>query len=263
MSLFGAAAAEFIQIDLKKQAAQCLFTSQQFTEAAKLFEEIGFYSQAGEAYYTLGDYSRAAMLYSEGGMVSKAVDCYKRLRNWDAILQCVKTHEADFTQAQREQLIKKYVPLALNSLYTLMTTDNLVDGDSDEETAELQKPKETLVKDYDIKTMKSVIKEEESEDEVLENQEGDSSEEERKSDQAESDILTNQSQLEADEPQLKASAAKPDLVKAESKAASELDSFVLIDTSKPKKAPKQASESDFSIISSQQKATLEAEEEAS
>jgi pentatricopeptide repeat protein len=46
----------------------------------------------------MGDYSRAAMLYSEGKNVSKAVECYKKMKNWDAILQCVKTHEQDFTQ---------------------------------------------------------------------------------------------------------------------------------------------------------------------
>jgi pentatricopeptide repeat protein len=60
--------------------------------AAPIFEEIGFYSQAGEALYLLGDYTRAASLYSEGGMVTKAVECYKLMRNWDAILNCVKEH---------------------------------------------------------------------------------------------------------------------------------------------------------------------------
>ena len=38
------------------------------------------------------------MLYSEGKMVAKAVDCYKMMRNCDAILNCVKTHEDEFTQ---------------------------------------------------------------------------------------------------------------------------------------------------------------------
>lgn len=72
------------------------------------------------------------MLYSEGKMVTKAVECYKKLKNWDAILNCVKVNENEFTQAQREQLIKKYVPLALNSLYTLITHDD-EDLQSDEE----------------------------------------------------------------------------------------------------------------------------------
>ena len=68
------------------------------------------------------------MLYSEDGkLVSKAVDCYKRLQNWDAILSVVKSHEQHFTQEQREELIKKYVPLALNNLYSLMTHDEMVE----------------------------------------------------------------------------------------------------------------------------------------
>lgn len=76
-------------------------------------------------------------------MVTKAVDCYRKLKNWDAILNCVKTNENDFTQEQREQLIKKYVPLALNNLYTLITHDldaNASDGEdeSDQEASDKQ-----------------------------------------------------------------------------------------------------------------------------
>lgn len=64
--------------------------------------------------------------------MSKAVECYKKMKNWDAILQCVKTHEQDFTQEQRQELIKKYVPLALNSLYSLITNDEMVSDDDEE-----------------------------------------------------------------------------------------------------------------------------------
>ena len=100
-----------------------------------MFEEIGYYAQAGESYYQLGDFSKAARLYSEGKFVTKAVECYKKMRNWDAILYCIKIHEGEFTQEQKESLIYKYVPLALNSLYTIMTNDQLIeDGDrSDDE----------------------------------------------------------------------------------------------------------------------------------
>jgi hypothetical protein len=44
LSLFYQASQVFLDIDLKKQAAQCLFTSEQYVDAAKIFEEIGFYS---------------------------------------------------------------------------------------------------------------------------------------------------------------------------------------------------------------------------
>ncbi len=92
------------------------------------------------------------MLYSQDGkLVSKAVDCYKKLKNWDAILSCVKTHEEYFTQEQRENLIKKYVPLALNSLYSLMTQDEMVeDIDLDEVPSKSTKK----MKDYEITTAK-------------------------------------------------------------------------------------------------------------
>ena len=42
--LFKKAADIFESINLKKQAAQCLFTAQIFDRAAKIFEEIGYFS---------------------------------------------------------------------------------------------------------------------------------------------------------------------------------------------------------------------------
>ena len=91
------------------------------------------------------------MLYSEGKNVSKAVECYKKLKNWDAILQCVKTHEQDFTQEQRQELIKKYVPLALNNLYSLITHDEMVSdgGESSDEDNGKQMPARQL-RDFEI-----------------------------------------------------------------------------------------------------------------
>jgi hypothetical protein len=56
-------------------------------------------------------------------MAPKAVECYKLMRNWDAILECVKSNQDEFTQAQREHIIRKYVPLALNGLYSAVTNE--------------------------------------------------------------------------------------------------------------------------------------------
>ena len=94
------------------------------------------------------------MLYSQDGkLVSKAVDCYKRLRNWDAILTCVKTHEEHFTSEQRENLIKKYVPLALNSLYSLMTQDDMIEDMEDPLDIVYSLPAKKQ-RDYEITTAK-------------------------------------------------------------------------------------------------------------
>lgn len=57
----------------------------------------------------------------------RAIDCYKKIKNWDAILNVIQTNEEEFTMEQREEMIFKYVPLALNSLYTLITDDNTVE----------------------------------------------------------------------------------------------------------------------------------------
>ena len=130
---FNDASEVFEEIGLKKQAAQCYFTSENYKKAAFLFEQIGFYAQAGESYYILGDFNKAAQLYSEGKAVTQAVNCYKKMKNWDAILNCVKMNEDEFSQEQREKLISKYVPLALNSLYHIVIKDTFEEGESEEE----------------------------------------------------------------------------------------------------------------------------------
>ncbi len=129
------------------------------------------------------------MLYSEGKNVSKAVECYKKMKNWDAILQCVKTHEEDFTQEQRQELIKKYVPLALNSLYSLITQDEMV-SDEENEPEELPvQPKK--IRDFEVKTplVMSVTSKIQPSNDVIEEEVDETIEEEE--DSEESDVITN------------------------------------------------------------------------
>ena len=45
----------------------------------------------------LGQYTKAAAMYKMGGLISKCIECYEVMKNWDAILQCIKDHEKDFT----------------------------------------------------------------------------------------------------------------------------------------------------------------------
>jgi hypothetical protein len=84
----------------------------------------------------LKDFNKAARLYSEGKAVTQAVECYKKMKNWDAILNCIKVNENEFSQEQREKYISKYVPLALNSLYHIVINDTFNEHEEDEDDGE-------------------------------------------------------------------------------------------------------------------------------
>lgn len=183
------------------------------------------------------------MLYSEGKNVSKAVECYKKMKNWDAILQCVKTHEEDFTQEQRQELIKKYVPLALNSLYSLITQDEMVSEDEEAEEALDVPMQPKKIRDFEVKTpqMMSVTSQIQPSNDIIEEEVDETIEEEEDGD--ESDIITNQSQIQMPPQNI-------EIVEEESKTVE--GGFEAISKPKAKKVLENGTDSSFSVISSQQ-----------
>lgn len=60
LNMFEQAARTFIEIGNKRQAAQCLFSSERYQQAAELFEEIGYTIQSAESNFKAGNYEKAA-----------------------------------------------------------------------------------------------------------------------------------------------------------------------------------------------------------
>jgi hypothetical protein len=52
-------------------------------------------------------------------LFTNAFECYERLEDWDSLVLCLHRHKDQFGKKEREALLEKYFPIALNSVYTL------------------------------------------------------------------------------------------------------------------------------------------------
>jgi hypothetical protein len=74
--------------------------------------------------------------------VSKAIECYEANGAWEQLLHCLHRNKDFFKHEERQALINKYVPVALNSLYKLYSQsaedgqDLEIGGEGGEDNAE-------------------------------------------------------------------------------------------------------------------------------
>ena len=118
-----------------KHAASCFFTGKNYQKAGAIFESLGQFGQAAECYLmTGGQLSKAAQLYEKANLVSKAIECYESNGDWEQLLHCLHRNKDFFKSEDRQALINKYVPVALNSLYKLysQSAENGEDLDADD-----------------------------------------------------------------------------------------------------------------------------------
>ena len=98
-------------------AAQCFYSSGDWKGSAELFEKKGEFGQAAECYRKLGQEKKAANLFAQGGLFANSFECYERSEDWEGLIQCLYANKDKFSAVDREALIEKYFPLALNSVY--------------------------------------------------------------------------------------------------------------------------------------------------
>ena len=132
-NLFNRSAELFLSIGLLRQAAQCYFSSEEYKLSARTFEDAGLFAQAGEAYYKMEDYKMAAKMFAKGNLVRKAISCYEAQKDWEMILKCIKENETNLSDEERQALINKYVPKALDAVYSMYTGEQEEEGLSSEE----------------------------------------------------------------------------------------------------------------------------------
>ena len=60
------------------------------------------------------DYRKAAEYYAKAGLFANAFECYERLGDWEGLLMCLSKNKDFFKKEERESLIEKYFPIALN-----------------------------------------------------------------------------------------------------------------------------------------------------
>lgn len=102
-----------------KFAASCFYTARSYSKAAEIFSQLELWSQAGECYASIGEsrLKEAAAFFEKGGLVLRAIECYERIQEWELLLHCLNRNQHQFGQVERQSLINKYVPIALNNIY--------------------------------------------------------------------------------------------------------------------------------------------------
>lgn len=176
----------FKRLGLLKQAARCFFSAQSNQEAALLFEACEAWGQCAEALCACEDWTRAGAMFSKAGDYARAIDAYRKAKAWDEVLECIHKFGDVMTLKEKEALIKKYIPIALEDLMPKIV--NMGEEDRvylKEETEEVKKP----------------IPEEDSdeEDEAIEGTEGKQAEERQTEEikAADSSLLSISSSVEA------------------------------------------------------------------
>ena len=117
--MFYLAGTAFKKADMKKYAASCYFTARSYSKATEIFKELEMWSQAGECVACLGNdhLKEAAGYFEKGGLILRAIECFERIQEWEPLLHCLNRNQDSFGEAERQSLINKYVPIALNNIY--------------------------------------------------------------------------------------------------------------------------------------------------
>ena len=118
---FKIAGAYFEQICLYKNAAQCFFTCKNYEKAGEFFEEAKAFQQAAECMKMIGNFAKAAQMFEECGLYLKAFECFEYEKDWDGLLLCLNRNKVKFLPHERDSLINRYVPIALNSIYYIIS----------------------------------------------------------------------------------------------------------------------------------------------
>ena len=119
-SKFKSAGEYFEKIEINKNAAQCFYTCKQYSKAAELFEKIELYQQAAECHMMWSNFSKAAKMFEEWGLYLKSFEWFEYERDWEGLLLWLNRNKDKFKDYERDSLVSRYVPIALNSIYMSM-----------------------------------------------------------------------------------------------------------------------------------------------
>lgn len=112
----------FEKIKMLRHAASCFFTALNYFKAGEIFDSLQKYGQAAECFLNVNELSKAAKLYEKAGLITKAIECYELNGDWEQVLHCLNRNKDFFKPEERQSMIIKYVPIALNSLYRLYSS---------------------------------------------------------------------------------------------------------------------------------------------
>jgi hypothetical protein len=186
-------------------------------KAAGLFYEENMIKHAAECYMTIRNYKKASEMFEECDLILKALECLECMCDWEGILLCLHKNKDHFKEAEKEALINKYVPIALNSIYRSMVG---------EENAEENRGK--LLEDKYMKNKIDRIDEEDSDIDSEESEEEKEPEGEGEKENEEEVKLEETIEEPKEEPMLQKQESEEEQISTLTKEKLEASSFSLI-----------------------------------
>ena len=62
-------------------------------------------------------FKQAAMYFEKGDLFLRSIECYEQLGEWELLLHCLNRNQNKIGDLERQSMINKYVPIALNNIY--------------------------------------------------------------------------------------------------------------------------------------------------
>ncbi|KAM3136353.1 hypothetical protein pb186bvf_011488 [Paramecium bursaria] len=176
--LFQEASDLFFVLNKTKQAAQCLYSAENYEAALKIYEDEGLLKEAGEAAFQCQFYSKAGQYFLQSHDMIRAIDSFERAEDWDGIFKTIQQLKDQIDYKTRQTYLNRYIPMIFNKLANEVgqneekqqqkeQNNNIIeedqeDDESDEEDEEkqqqpLKKPEQIEQNEQDIKIDKSQI----------------------------------------------------------------------------------------------------------
>lgn len=117
---FHKAGMAFERAKMTKFAASCYFTARSYSKAAEIFTQLEQWPQVGECLMRIGKsrYKEAAQFFERGDLFLRSIECFEQLGEWELLLHCLNRNQHRLGEAERQSMINKYVPIALNNIYS-------------------------------------------------------------------------------------------------------------------------------------------------
>ncbi|KAL4500493.1 hypothetical protein ABPG72_003444 [Tetrahymena utriculariae] len=110
-------AEKFIEINRKKQAAQCYFSGCQYEKSAQIYLELNYIREAAESLFLQGNkYKQASELYEKIKDFHKALQCYEHIQDWNQALMLIQRNPSNFENDEYKKLLDKYTSFAFQAI---------------------------------------------------------------------------------------------------------------------------------------------------
>ena len=65
-------------------------------------------------------------MFERAGLIARAIECYEKAEAWEQLLHCLYKSNNCFRASEFESLQRKFVPIALNKLYLILSGEEKI-----------------------------------------------------------------------------------------------------------------------------------------